>query len=171
MCEDGMLIAAQAFIRRHFGSTELTPHNIARRLGCSRAHLYRVFARRGLTIAGYLREIRLQNCRAALTAARPREPVADIAFRCGFTNLVYFARLFRERFGLRLRELRARGRERFGPAHAIKLPTTKSKKLNRHSHFCNLGKSWRCLALLLHLRAEAEWRRHLAVEQGEAKHC
>jgi AraC-like DNA-binding protein len=106
-CEDGMLIAAQAFIRRHFGSTELTPDNIARRLSCSRAHLYRVFARNGLTIAGYLREVRLQNCRTTLAAAGSREPVADIAFRCGFTNPVYFARLFRERFGLRPSELRA----------------------------------------------------------------
>jgi AraC family transcriptional regulator, positive regulator of tynA and feaB len=107
ICEDGMLIPAQAFIRGHCGSTELTPDYIAHRLGCSRAHLYRVFARNGLTVAGYLREVRLQNCRSALAAAGSREPVADIAFRCGFTNPVYFARLFRERFGLRPSELRA----------------------------------------------------------------
>jgi AraC-like DNA-binding protein len=106
-CENGVLVAAQAFIRRHFGSAELTPDDIAHRVGCSRSQLYRIFARNELTVAGYLREVRLQNCRAALAGAASREPVADIAFRCGFTNPVYFARLFRERFGLRPSELRA----------------------------------------------------------------
>ena len=55
VCEDATLIAAQAFIRRHFGSVNLAPEEIAHRLGCSRAHLYRIFARNGLTVAGYVR--------------------------------------------------------------------------------------------------------------------
>jgi AraC-like DNA-binding protein len=107
VCEDGMLIAAQAFISRRFASTDLSPDAIARRLGCSRAHLYRVFARNGLTVAGYLREIRLQRCRTALATARPGDTVGDIAFRCGFDNPVYFAHLFRQRFGIRPTEARA----------------------------------------------------------------
>lgn len=101
VCEDGMLIAAQALICRHFASPDLSPDAIARRLGCSRAHLYRLFARHGLTVAGYLREIRLQRSRSALTAAGPRETVGDIAFRSGFEDPVYFSQLFRRRFGMR----------------------------------------------------------------------
>ncbi|HEY1301223.1 MAG TPA: helix-turn-helix domain-containing protein [Stellaceae bacterium] len=108
-CADGMLVAAQALICRRFGTVDLSPEEIARRLGCSRAHLYRLFARHGLTVAGYLREIRLQRCRAALATAGPHETVADIAFRCGFDNPVHFARLFRERFGMRPRDARAAG--------------------------------------------------------------
>lgn len=104
-CENGMFIAARALIDRCFASTDLSPERIAGRLGCSRAHLYRVFARNGLTIAGYLREVRLQRCRAALAAAGPRDTVGDIAFRCGFDNPVYFAHLFRRRFGMRPREV------------------------------------------------------------------
>jgi len=107
VCEDGVLIAAQGLIRRHFGWADLAPDHIAHRIGCSRAQLYRVFARNGLTVAGYLREVRLEHCRRALAVAGSRESVADIAFRCGFTNPVHFARLFRERFGLRPSELRA----------------------------------------------------------------
>ena len=107
VCEDGMLIAAQALICRRFASTELSPDEIAHRLGCSRAHLYRVFARNGLTVAGYLREIRLQRCRAALAAAGPRDTVSNIAYRCGFDDPVHFTRLFRQRFGLRPSEVRA----------------------------------------------------------------
>ncbi|HUB16411.1 MAG TPA: helix-turn-helix domain-containing protein [Acetobacteraceae bacterium] len=100
VCEDGMLIAAQALIRRRFGSTDLSPDSIAQRLGCSRAHLYRVFARHGLTVAGYLREVRLLKCREALARAGPRDTVGAIAFRCGFEHPVHFTRLFRQRFGL-----------------------------------------------------------------------
>ena len=100
VCEDAMLIAAQALIRRRIGSTGLSPGEIAHRLGCSRAHLYRVFARHGLTVAGYLREIRLQHSREALAAATPRDTVGDIAFRCGFEDPVHFTRLFRQRFGV-----------------------------------------------------------------------
>jgi AraC-like DNA-binding protein len=107
-CEDGMFVAAQAFICRHFGSTDLTPEQIAHRLGCSRAHLYRVFARNGLTVAGYLRDFRLERSRAALVNAGPRETVGDIAFRCGFDNPVHFARLFRQRFGMRPTDARRR---------------------------------------------------------------
>jgi AraC family transcriptional regulator, positive regulator of tynA and feaB len=108
VCEDGMFAAAQAFICRHFGSTDLTPEQIAHRLGCSRAHLYRVFARNGLTVAGYLRNIRLERCRAALVNAGPRETVGDIAFCCGFDNPVHFARLFHRRFGMRPTDARRR---------------------------------------------------------------
>lgn len=111
VCEGGMLIAAQALIRRRFASPDLSPEEIAHRLGCSRAHLYRLFARHGLTVAGYLREVRLQRCHAALAAAGPRETVGDIAFRCGFDNPVYFAHLFYRRFGMRPSEARAAAAE------------------------------------------------------------
>lgn len=100
VCEDGMLIAAQALIRRRFASADLSPDEIAHRLGCSRAHLYRVFARNELTVAGYLREVRLQRAHAALSVATPRDTVGDIAFRCGFEDPIHFTRLFRQRFGL-----------------------------------------------------------------------
>jgi len=100
ICEDGMLIAAQALICRQFASPELAPDAIAHRLGCSRAHLYRVFARHGLTVAGYLREVRLQQSRTRLAAAAPRDTVGDVAYRCGFQDPVHFTRLFRERFGV-----------------------------------------------------------------------
>jgi AraC-like DNA-binding protein len=111
VCENGMLIAAQALICRRFGSTDLSPAEIARRLGCSRAHLYRLFAGNGLTVVGYLREVRLERCRAALATAGPRETIGEIAFRCGFDNPVHFARIFRERFGMRPSEWRYRSTE------------------------------------------------------------
>jgi AraC family transcriptional regulator, positive regulator of tynA and feaB len=100
VCEDGILIAAQALISRQYQSADLRPDTICHRLGCSRAHLYRVFARHDLTIAGYLREVRLRHARERLAAAGPRETIGDIAFRCGFEDAVHFTRLFRQRFGV-----------------------------------------------------------------------
>jgi len=106
-CEDGMFAAALCFINRNFGSDRLSPEIIAARLGCSRAHLYRLFARRDLTVAGYIREVRLQRCRVALeSGAASRSTIGDIAFRCGFTNPTHFTRLFTQRFGVRPREAR-----------------------------------------------------------------
>jgi AraC-like DNA-binding protein len=100
VCEDGMLIAAQALISRRYQSPDLTPDAIAHRLGCSRAHLYRVFARNDLTVSGYLREVRLRHARERLAAASPRDTIGDIAFRCGFEDSVHFTRLFRQRFSV-----------------------------------------------------------------------
>jgi AraC family transcriptional regulator, positive regulator of tynA and feaB len=100
VCEDGMLIAAQALMSRLYQSADLTPDQIARRLGCSRAHLYRVFARHGLTVAGYLRDLRLRRARRCLEKLGSRDTIGDIAFRCSFEDTVHFTRLFRQQFGM-----------------------------------------------------------------------
>jgi len=97
----GLFAAAQVFIKRHLASHRLNPEVIARQLHCSRAHLYRVFAQHGETVADYVRELRLQRARQLLasdTASSAR--IGDIAYRCGFENSVHFTRLFRHRFGL-----------------------------------------------------------------------
>jgi AraC-like DNA-binding protein len=97
----GMFAAAQMFIRRHLGSCHLTPELIARQLNCSRAHLYRVFAAQGETVADYVRELRLQRAYDLLAGDdASKERIGEIAFRCGFEDPVHFTRLFRQRFGL-----------------------------------------------------------------------
>ena len=116
-CEDGIFAAALCFINRNFMSERLSPGIIAARLGCSRAHLYRLFARRDLTVTGYIREVRLQRCRLALEAASAsRSTIGDIAFRCGFTNQTHFARLFAQRFGMRPRDARMAAARRDPPS-------------------------------------------------------
>ncbi len=104
----GLFAAAQAFIDRHLCSSLLNPELIARQLGCSRAHLYRVFAAHSVTVADYVREARLRRAHALLAGSSDRdERIGDIAFRCGFDDPVHFARLFRCRFGITPREVRA----------------------------------------------------------------
>jgi AraC-like DNA-binding protein len=97
----GLFAAAQVLIKRHLGSPRLSPELIARQLGCSRAHLYRVFAGHGETVSHNVRELRLQRARdllAGTTAGSTR--IGDVAYRCGFEDPVHFTRLFRQRFGV-----------------------------------------------------------------------
>jgi AraC family transcriptional regulator, positive regulator of tynA and feaB len=104
----GLFAAAQVFIRRHLASSRLSPELVAQQLRCSRAHLYRVFAGRGETVAGYVRELRLRLAHSMLAVQADGEiRIGDIAYRCGFENPVHFTRLFRERFGLTPSALKA----------------------------------------------------------------
>jgi AraC-like DNA-binding protein len=104
----GLFAAAQMLIRRHLTSHHLNPELIARQLNCSRAHLYRVFAARGESVARYLRELRLQRAHELLAGDNiPKQQIGDIAYGCGFEDPVHFARMFRQRFGLTPSELRS----------------------------------------------------------------
>jgi AraC-like DNA-binding protein len=106
----GLFVAAQMFIRRHLASCDLNPELIARQLHCSRAHLYRVFAAQGETVADYVRELRLQRARDLLVGDRAnKEQIGDVAYRCGFEDPVHFTRLFRQRFGVTPSKLKASG--------------------------------------------------------------
>lgn len=104
----GLFAAARVFINQHLCSHELNPDQIARHLGCSRAHLYRVFGAHGVAVGDCIREARLRHAHTFLASdTHKSERIADIAFRCGFDDPVHFARLFRSRFGITPREVRA----------------------------------------------------------------
>lgn len=102
----GLYTAAQRYIRLHFGVETLDGTKVAAALGCSRATLYRVFARHGLTVAGYIRELRLQKL-AQLLQHAPAHPIAQLAHHCGLHDSPNLSRLFRRRFGHAPREFRA----------------------------------------------------------------
>jgi AraC-like DNA-binding protein len=106
----GLFAAAQMLIRKHLTSHDLSPELIARHLRCSRAHLYRMFAARGETVAKYVRELRLQRAYELLTRDKDgKEQIGNISYRCGFEDPVHFTRLFRQRYGLTPSELRSSG--------------------------------------------------------------
>jgi AraC-like DNA-binding protein len=104
----GLYAAAQLLIERHLASHQLNPELIARQLRCSRAHLYRVFAAKGESVANYVRELRLKRAHDLLARRDvSKEQISDIAYGCGFEDPVHFTRLFRQRFGLTPSELRS----------------------------------------------------------------
>ncbi|MBL8530514.1 MAG: helix-turn-helix transcriptional regulator [Hyphomonadaceae bacterium] len=77
---------------------------LAGMLGCSRASLYRLFDRRGLSVSAYIRDTRLNHGRTLLRERRL--DVGEVALRCGYGDASAFGKAFRRRFGMSPREWR-----------------------------------------------------------------
>jgi AraC-like DNA-binding protein len=91
---------ADRLIRRDYADMNLTPREIARRLRCSRATLYRAFHVRCFTVAGYLRQVRLEEVCLQLSSAAARVPISTIAMNCGLECLRAFNRIFKAEYGM-----------------------------------------------------------------------
>jgi AraC-like DNA-binding protein len=102
----GLYAAAQTLIRQRCHEPDLDPASVAAGIGCSRAALYRIFAARGEAIAKSIWSARLEQAHAMLTSAQPYLLVDEIAFRCGFTEVSTFNRMFGRRYNLTPREAR-----------------------------------------------------------------
>lgn len=105
-----LLTAAQRYIQRHLDKPDLEPAEISAGVGCSRATLYRVFKRHDLTVAAYVRELRLQQFFRLLQNAADRRPIAVLAQRCGLYDAPNVNQMFRRRFGASPSDIRARRR-------------------------------------------------------------
>ena len=96
----------QEFLRQLMAATEtgiaseiFGPEELSRQLNMSRRHLQRkIRALTGQSPADFIRTIRLRQARDLL--ARHAGNVSEIAFRVGFNNLSYFARCFKDEFGV-----------------------------------------------------------------------
>lgn len=74
-----------------------TADELARAIGLSRRHLYRLFSEKhGLPLKEYI--IRQRLSRAAVALTHTDKPVKEIAAMAGFHNLSYFSRQFRRVF-------------------------------------------------------------------------
>jgi AraC-like DNA-binding protein len=73
---------------------------IAQELGVSARYLQRVFAEAGTTPARFLLVRRLDAAAARLRHADRPCRITDVALECGFSDLSYFSRAFRLRFGI-----------------------------------------------------------------------
>lgn len=96
---DALHEAALRHIARYGSDESLTATTIAAAIGCSRAHLYRVFAAHGETIAASLRQARLNRARQLLTA-HPPASVDQVALACGYGDADSLTRAFRRQFGM-----------------------------------------------------------------------
>ena len=97
---------AAALVDHHLLDPEFGSSAIARELGISARYLQQVFAQVGTTPGGFLLARRLDAAAARLRhAERPRR-ITDVALECGFSDLSYFSRAFRRRFGVSARGYR-----------------------------------------------------------------
>ena len=93
--------AALGLIDHECGDPELTPERIAVALGCSRASLYRAFAKQGESVAAAIWRARLERAQRMLTAPEGIGLlVSDIAALSGFREMPTFTRMFKRRYGM-----------------------------------------------------------------------
>jgi AraC-like DNA-binding protein len=107
-----LLTTVQAFIHQHLGDPELSPATIAAAQHISLRSLHQLFHDEGLTVAGWIRQRRLEGCRRDLSdPALASRPVAAIAGRWGFSSAGDFSRAFRAVHGLPPSEYRRFARD------------------------------------------------------------
>jgi AraC family transcriptional regulator, positive regulator of tynA and feaB len=100
---DVLFLTACRLIELHYADRQLAASTIAVAAGCSRAHLYRAFARRGTTFANVLRDVRLNKAKALLLGPRARS-IAQVASMTGYADQSSFSRAFHAELGLTPRD-------------------------------------------------------------------
>lgn len=92
--------AALDYIAMHFQEPGLSLQTVARCQGISPRYLQRLMASSGVSFTDRLNELRLQRALELLTEPHSgRQRISDIALEVGFSDVSYFNRLFRTRFG------------------------------------------------------------------------
>ena len=93
--------SACEYIERNLKCPDLTPTDIANRLGISLRKLHYLFQTSDLSVMARIRERRLENAKADLTnpLVRDRLSVTDIAYRWAFSDSAQFCHAFKRAFG------------------------------------------------------------------------
>jgi len=147
--ESQLAAAAQARLQAalddmaaHSGDPQLTVETVARRQGVSPRYLQRLLKSAGRSYTATINEMRLQKVFMALTAAdrgeRPPATILDIAMQAGFSDLSYFTRLFRARFGDTPGCVRASG-PRAQAVRFMSLDWSLPSPLQAHEHVSKQG--------------------------------
>lgn len=111
----GRLAALKQDILHRLGQGSLSVGEIARSQQISERYIRDLFASEGTTFSDFVREARL--ARAQRMLADPRQanrPINAIAYECGFGDLSYFNRSFRQRYGMTPSEARSLARNGAG---------------------------------------------------------
>jgi AraC-like DNA-binding protein len=96
-------------IEERYAEASLDPAAVARSVGISKRYLHALLADEGETFVEALSRTRLERARALLADRRfAQVQIAEIAWRCGYEDPSYFARVFRRRFGLGPKEWRSK---------------------------------------------------------------
>ncbi len=88
-----------AQIRHHLANPALDLAGIAKRAGLAPRTLQTVFQQHGTSVTSYILEQRLRLAERQLAAGAGRS-ITEIAYAAGFSDLSYFSRAFRQRFGI-----------------------------------------------------------------------
>ncbi len=95
-------------IENEYADPELTPDRVANDCRISKSYLQALLAGSGTSFVQELNATRLERASDMLSDPRSHSlSIAEVAYRSGFLDPGYFARLFRKRFGITPREWRA----------------------------------------------------------------
>ena len=106
--EDAVWGAIRA-VHERISEQGLTVAEVAGAIGISERYVHKLFERAGTTFSGYVMDRRLDGAARDLSdAAKADQTIGSIAFDWGFSDLSHFTRRFKQRFGCRPRDWRAR---------------------------------------------------------------
>jgi len=96
------------YIDEHIRSEDLCPEMLAREVGMSTRGLYRMFAKKGLVVARYIKHRRLDLCAESLRQRCTEQKLSALGYSWGFSDSSYFSTAFKSRFGISPGEYRKR---------------------------------------------------------------
>lgn len=96
-----LLSQVRAYIGDHIADRNLSPASIAAAAAVSVSYLHKLFSETDTTVAGYVRELRLQGCRRDLQDDKYAHlTITSIGARWGLPDPAHFSRLFKARFDM-----------------------------------------------------------------------
>ena len=102
-----LLAAMLEHVESRLDDPGLSVGAVAAHFGISKRYLHKLFEPTGDSFSRHVLERRLERAAAELTAPeQARTPIAEIAFRSGFSDLSWFNRRFKARFGATPRDIR-----------------------------------------------------------------
>jgi AraC-like DNA-binding protein len=102
-----ILASATSFIDTHHADPALDTSMVAAAHHISPRYLQKLFAAAGITVAGCIKERRLERCRNDLEdRSLLRDSIGTICARHGYIDSAHFSRLFKGRYGLSPRAFR-----------------------------------------------------------------
>lgn len=105
--QQALRVHIRAFVERNLADPHLSPAAIADRHHISVRYLHLLFQRPETTLMGWIRQRRLESCRADLADPHLRaHSIKDIAARWGFTHATDFSRSFRRAYGMSPKDYR-----------------------------------------------------------------
>ncbi|MBE6769175.1 MAG: helix-turn-helix domain-containing protein [Ruminococcaceae bacterium] len=91
--------AAAKYFIEEFSSKPITTLDIAKAAGCSQSYLRALFGRAyGVSPIEYLNVVRIERAKEMLKTDLYK--ISEVAENCGFSNVHYFSRVFKERTGV-----------------------------------------------------------------------
>ena len=92
---------AKAEIRKHASDPAFSTRQLAQSMDVSESYIRKLLAADGTTVTALLRDARLEMALRLLRDARFQEmQISQIAFECGFSDISYFNRSFRQRYDM-----------------------------------------------------------------------